>query len=95
MKCSSTPVLYSTDEMARSLIHVVGILVILMPSLHTGKAEPYFEEEKRLEKLSLILRKRRGLVKVLSTCILSSTSKWPLYLWHLILFSPSIAALRL
>lgn len=33
--------------MARSLILVVGILVILMPSLRTGKAEPYFEEEKR------------------------------------------------
>lgn len=36
--------------MARSLIHmslVVGILVILMPSLHTGEAEPHFEDEKR------------------------------------------------
>ncbi|XP_026079566.1 anthrax toxin receptor 1 [Carassius auratus] len=36
--------------MARSLIHmslVVGILVILMPSLHTGEAEPNFEDEKR------------------------------------------------
>uniref|UniRef100_A0A671R4J4 Anthrax toxin receptor 1 n=1 Tax=Sinocyclocheilus anshuiensis TaxID=1608454 RepID=A0A671R4J4_9TELE len=36
--------------MARSLIHtslVVGILVILMPSLHTGEGEPYFEDEKR------------------------------------------------
>lgn len=33
--------------MARSLILVVGILVILMPSLRTGKAEPNFEEEKR------------------------------------------------
>ncbi|XP_048061216.1 anthrax toxin receptor 1 isoform X1 [Megalobrama amblycephala] len=33
--------------MARSLILVVGILVILIPSLRTGKAEPYFEEEKR------------------------------------------------
>ncbi|KAF4105888.1 hypothetical protein G5714_013550 [Onychostoma macrolepis] len=36
--------------MARSLIHmslVVGILVILLPSLHTGEAEPYFEDEKR------------------------------------------------
>uniref|UniRef100_A0A672PW90 Anthrax toxin receptor 1-like n=1 Tax=Sinocyclocheilus grahami TaxID=75366 RepID=A0A672PW90_SINGR len=36
--------------MARSLIHtslVVGILVILMPSLHTGEGEPYFEDDKR------------------------------------------------
>ncbi|XP_016367931.1 anthrax toxin receptor 1 isoform X1 [Sinocyclocheilus rhinocerous] len=36
--------------MARSLIHtslVVGILVILMPSLHTGEGDPYFEDEKR------------------------------------------------
>uniref|UniRef100_A0A8C1S6S0 ANTXR cell adhesion molecule 1d n=1 Tax=Cyprinus carpio TaxID=7962 RepID=A0A8C1S6S0_CYPCA len=36
--------------MARSLIHmslVVGILVILMHSLHTGEAEPHFEDEKR------------------------------------------------